>query len=214
MLTRTLVAAAALAGTAALAAGVGNAAPAAHHAGQQSAKAPAFAFNMVRSTGTPANCLPNAFARVKITKLEGAEQMRVRVHNLVPDTEYDLFVIQVPDLPFGMSWYQGDIETDKYGDGENTFIGRFNEETFSVAPNVAPAPVVHSTPIPDASSNPATGPLHQYHLGLWFNSPVDAAGAGCNPATTPFNGEHNAGVQILSTHNFPIDFGPLRHVPS
>lgn len=212
MLNRTLLAAAGfaaagLAASAALATTASNAAPAA-----QPAAKPAFAFNMVRSTGTPDVCLPHARARVRIDELEGAEQMRVRVHGLVPDTEYDLFVIQVPDLPFGMSWYQGDIETDKYGDGEGTFIGRFNEETFSVAPNVAPAPVVHSSPIADASANPQTAPVHQYHLGLWFNSPKDAAAAGCNPATTPFNGEHNAGVQILSTHNFPADFGPLRHV--
>ena len=211
MLTRTLLAAAAIAGSAVLATTAGNAAPAAQQAGQPAAKA-AFAFNMVRSTGTPANCLPHARARVRIDELEGAEQMRVKVHGLLPDTEYDLFVIQVPDLPFGLAWYQGDIETDKYGDGEGTFVGRFNEETFSVAPNVAPAPVVHSSPIADAASNPATPPVHQYHLGLWFNSPQDAAAAGCNPATTPFNGEHNAGVQILSTHNFPADFGPLRHV--
>ena len=42
-----------------------------------------------------------------------------------------------------------------------------------------------------------------YHLGLWFNSPKDAVAAHCAGATTPFNGEHNAGVQVLSTRNFP-----------
>jgi hypothetical protein len=51
-----------------------------------------------------------------------------------------------------------------------------------------------------------------YHLGLWFNSPTDAAAAGCSHATTPFNGEHNAGPQALSTQNFPNGFGPLRNV--
>jgi len=29
---------------------------------------------------------------------------------------------------------------------------------------------------------------------------------------TPFNGEHNAGIQVLNTSNFPDDFGPLRQV--
>ena len=32
------------------------------------------------------------------------------------------------------------------------------------------------------------------------------------PAVTPFNGEHNAGVQALSTCNFPDQAGPLRQI--
>jgi hypothetical protein len=46
------------------------------------------------------------------------------------------------------------------------------------------------------------------HLGLWFNSPQDAAAAGCPNGVTPFNGDHTAGIQILSTRNF-VDIGPL-----
>jgi hypothetical protein len=57
---------------------------------------------------------------------------------------------------------------------------------------------------------PATAPVHTYHLGLWFNSPADAVAAGCPGATTPFNGDHTAGVQVLNTSNFPNDQGPLR----
>jgi hypothetical protein len=90
-------------------------------------------------------------------------------------------------------------------------VGRFSIETFIVAPGSAPAPVVHDTPpFPDASSNTATAPVHTFHLGLWFNSSVDAAAAGCPGAPTPFNGDHNAGAQALSTRNFPDDHGPLR----
>jgi hypothetical protein len=51
-----------------------------------------------------------------------------------------------------------------------------------------------------------------YHLGLWFNSPTDAAAAGCPNTVTPFNGEHNAGVQALSTRNFPDQAGPLSQI--
>jgi hypothetical protein len=53
-------------------------------------------------------------------------------------------------------------------------VGRFNIETFIVAqpPGGQPAPVVHNQPpFPDASTNPATEPIHTYHLGLWFGSP-------------------------------------------
>ncbi len=208
MNTRHLLATAAVAaGSAALLAAPGSSADVAAQAPQ-----PAKKFSMVRSTGTPDDCLPHAHASVKIYKLEGAEKMVVKAWGLKPKTEFDLFVIQVPDLPFGLSWYQGDLETDKYGKAEGTFIGRFNKETFTVAPNVAPAPVVHSSPIADAASNPATPPVHQYHLGLWFNSPTDAADAGCAPNVTPFNGEHNAGVQILSTTQFGDQWGPLRSI--
>ena len=51
--------------------------------------------------------------------------------------------------------------------------------------------------------NPAFNPVQMYHLGLWFNSPKDAATAGCGGTITPFNGEHDADVQALSTRNFP-----------
>ena len=37
------------------------------------------------------------------------------------------------------------------------------------------------------------GPVHKYHVGLWFNSPKTAAKAGCGSTVTPFNGTHNAG---------------------
>lgn len=67
--------------------------------------------------------------------------MRVSAKHLPPNTDFDLFVIQVPNAPFGISWYQGDL-------------------------------------------------------------------------TTPFNGEHDAGVQALSTQNFPDQAGPLRQVHS
>jgi hypothetical protein len=67
-------------------------------------------------------------------------------------------------------------------------------------------------PFPDASVNPKFNPVQMYHLGLWFNSPKDSAAAGCANVTTPFNGEHNAGPQALSTRNAPDNFGPLRQI--
>src|SRR5947208_5148933 len=55
-------------------------------------------------------------------------------------------------------------------------------------------------------------PVHTYHLGLWFNSPNDAAAAGCPNTVTPFNGDHTAGIQVLNTSNFADDQGPLRQL--
>jgi hypothetical protein len=167
-------------------------------------------FDMVVSGGAR-NCLPDAMAKVKIVSTGTAEDMFIFATGLPPNTDFDFFVIQVPNAPFGLSWYQGDVETDDKGDAFQHFRGRFNIETFIVAPGVAPAPLVfNDPPFPDAAHNPATNPIQTYHLGLWFNSPEDAAKAGCPNTVTPFNGEHNAGIQVLNTSNFPDDAGPLR----
>lgn len=172
-------------------------------------------FSMQRSPGiVTAGCLPNARAHVTVLTSGPNETMKVHATGLPKNTAFDLFVIQVPNTPFGVSWYQGDLETNKNGVANGVFKGRFNEETFAVAPNTAPAPSVHSSPIPDATSNPPFGPIHTYHLGLWFNSAADAVKAGCPGGTTPFNGEHNAGVQVLNTGGFADLDGPLGRIGS
>jgi len=62
--------------------------------------------------------------------------------------------------------------------------------------------------------NPPFNPIQMYHLGLWFDSPQAASNAGCSAGSTFFNGEHNAGIQVLNTSNFADDHGPLRDVTS
>jgi hypothetical protein len=70
---------------------------------------------------------------------------------------------------------------------------------------------VHPKDAKGGSKNPAIpAPIHTYHLGLWFNSPADAADIKCPGSTTPFNGDHTAGIQVLNTGGFPDDQGPLR----
>lgn len=138
--------------------------------------------------------------------------LHVEVEGLPPNTDFDFFVIQVPNKPFGMAWYQGDIETNHKGVGHGTFIGRFSIETFVVAPGAVDAPLTFNNAFPSVSPNPETGPIQMYHLGLWFNSPTDAENAGCPNTVTPFNGEHDAGVQVLNTSNFPDLQGPLINV--
>jgi hypothetical protein len=164
-------------------------------------------FPLVRPAVLGGACAPNATGKVRVTTLGNVEVMDVKIEGLPKNTEFDAFVIQVPNFPFGMSWYQGDIQTNKYGKGYARFVGRFNEETFIVAPGTPTvAPLTHEG---DAGENPVTKPIHTYHIGIWFNSPADAIKAGCPGATTPFNGEHNAGIQVLNTGNFPDEEGPL-----
>lgn len=168
-----------------------------------------FTFAMVPTGGVEA-CIKAAKGRVTITHSPLlVENMHVEVTGLPKNTDFDLFVIQVPNSPFGLAWYMGDMLTDNNGEAVGDFVGRFQIGTFIVALGVAPAPKV----LPDdATSNPATAPVQLYHLGLWFDSPTDAQKAGCSSNLTPFNSTHNAGVQILNTSNFPNLSGPLRHV--
>lgn len=174
---------------------------------------PRIDFDMVRSAAAEnGNCLEGVHADVTVVSRGPVEVMTVKVEGLPPNTDFDFFVIQIPNAPFGLAWYQGDIETNAAGKGRQVFVGRFSIETFIVAqpPGGQPAPVVHDQPpFPDASMNPATEPIHTFHLGLWFNSPDDAQAAGCPNTTTRFNGDHNAGIQVLSTRNFPDLQGPL-----
>jgi len=37
--------------------------------------------------------------------------------------------------PFGIAWYEGDIETNVQGYGKGFFVGRFNRETFAMDPD-------------------------------------------------------------------------------
>jgi hypothetical protein len=65
--------------------------------------------------------------------------MRVKVKGLPPNTDFDFFVIQVPNAPFGLSWYQGDVETNAGGRGTGTFVGRFTmANTTRVVRRLAP----------------------------------------------------------------------------
>jgi hypothetical protein len=153
--------------------------------------------------------MPKATGQVRIRSIGSVEIMDVSVSGLVPNSEYDYFITQLPNAPFGVAWYQGDLETDAQGNGFERYIGRFNVETFAVAPGSGPAPAVHTT---DATTNPAFKPIHMYHLGLWFNSAADAQHAGCPATVTPFNGDHTAGVQLLSTRQFAPAWGPLRNI--
>jgi hypothetical protein len=66
--------------------------------------------------------------------------------------------------------------------------------------------------ISSASTGAQLGPIQMYHLGVWFDSPVDAENAGCSDAVTPFNGTHDAGIQVLNTSNFADDNGPLNQI--
>jgi hypothetical protein len=165
-------------------------------------------------SGGASTCLAKAHGTVIDHSFGEFENLEVAVYDLPPNTDFDLFSIEVPNAPFGLAWYIGDINTDKSGTGVGNFVGRFNVETFVISPGVptSPPPNVFQSPpafVPEATVGVKTNPVQLYHLGLWFNSATDAANAGCPGTHTPFNGEHNAGIQVLNTATFPDTPGPL-----
>jgi hypothetical protein len=189
-----------LAGAMALSAGLASAGASTARGAGPAKKDHSFSFKLVPSLNIK-SCLPKAGGNVTITPNDLNDTMTVSVHGLPANTGFDLFVIQEPNKPFGVAWYQTDVNTNGYGSGSATVRGVFDVETFSVS----------------LGGTTTFSPTHQYHLGLWFNNPNTPFKLGCEPgatapAVTPFNGEQHAGVQVLNTSNFPVNKGPLSHV--
>src|SRR5437899_8169822 len=100
-------------------------------------------FDMVPSTAA-ATCLAHATGHVVDHSKGAVEELKVKFSGLPANTGFDFFVIQSANAPFGLSWYQGDIETNKDGKAHGKFVGRFNIETFIVAPGSTAAPTPHA----------------------------------------------------------------------
>ena len=197
-ITATGVVAAALSLTAS--AGAATSAGAAAHAPGRTA-ASSFSFALKPSSSAISACLPKAGGHVTITPGALNDTMTVNLHGMPANAGFDLFVIQQPTAPFGVSWYQSDIQANSNGFGSATVKGIFDAETFSVSPG----------------GTTTFSPTHQYHLGVWFNDPNVPFNLGCEPGgitptVTPFNGEQNAGIQVVNTAQFPVNAGPLSHV--
>jgi hypothetical protein len=192
-----------VAATGAVAAAVGLAAglSAPASAGTKAATASSFSFGLVPSSTAITACLPHASGHVTITPGKLNDTMKVTLSGMPPNAGFDLFVIQQPAAPFGVAWYQTDVQANAYGTGSATVKGVFDVETFSVS----------------LGGTTTLSPTHQYHLGVWFNDPTVPFKLGCEPGATspivtPFNGEQHAGIQVVNTSEFPVNAGPLSHV--
>ena len=149
-------------------------------------------FGMVKSAGAVACLDPGARGRVAISDLGQVQNMHVEVFKLPANTDFTLFVITTPKAPFVPAWYQGDLKTNASGDGVVDVTGIFSDETFIL--------------------NPGPAPVEMDHLGMWFADAADAVNAGCPGTVTPFDGDHEAGIQVLNTSNFADGNGPLRRI--
>jgi hypothetical protein len=156
-----------------------------------------FTFPLTVSPGAK-SCLPHASGMVTDHTFGNVENLEVVVNDLPPNTDFVLFIIQVPNKPFGLAWYNGDILTDDTGTGVTNVVGRFNIGTFIVSLGAVPSPNVFPKPpavLAQSKTGAVTnGPVQIYHLGIWFNTTDDAKKAGCPGTATTFTSNHDAGI--------------------
>src|SRR5881396_1761570 len=133
---------------------------------------------------------------VRLTGTAGTPGFRMKVSALkIPVTSSTpLPIALVFSAPFVPAWYQGDLKTNAIGRGVLDVTGIFSAETFILNPGVPAVPV------------------NLTHLGIWFADPADAVTAGCPGTVTPFDGDHNAGIQVLHTVPAVGPLGPLARI--
>lgn len=173
-------------------------------------------FSMVKSNSiigskntAKTNCPFDPHAFVIDHSFGNVENLEVLVWGLPKNTDFVIFNIQVPNAPFGIAWYNGDILTDGTGVGVTNIVGRFSKGTFAVSLQALDSP----KQFPDNDGGAKFSPVQIYHLGIWFNDPTDATKAGCtNVKTTPFTSNHQAGPQVLNTGGYPDNAGPLLQI--
>jgi hypothetical protein len=143
-------------------------------------------------------------AEVKVEHGELNDTLHLRLRNIKPDLNFDLFTVQrsnklsdgTPDPSFknfGLAWYQTDVHANHEGEGDVTIRTILLDQIFGFDPDVSLAP------------------LNTFNVGFWFNDPNDAAACGFDVNhPTPFNGEHRAGpLAMISLPNADTGLGPL-----
>jgi len=149
-----------------------------------------FKFSLKRATGL--TCLPKAAGTAKITVTPPNDTMTVSISGVPPNNNFTVFVLQQPDRPFGIAFYETQLHSSTAGTGSATVRGVFSVDSFAVS----------------AGGTTTFAPTHTYHLGVWFSNPQTPFSIGCEPgATSPI-------ITPFNTTNFPVNAGPLSHVKS
>jgi hypothetical protein len=146
------------------------------------------AFRLAPSTPAIAACFPKLKAQVEVdleTDQKGRDDFEIEASGLPPKTDFTVFLLETPGTPFGAAEYIGDFTTDKHGRGENTF-------------KLIVAEAFASTLVDGARVRAELN-----HVGFWFADPAGddgCFGAG-QGAVTPFDGDNEAGVQVMNSAN-------------
>jgi hypothetical protein len=147
-------------------------------------------FKLAPSSDQLAACMPHVKVDVKVlleTDAKGRDVFDVNVTGGPANTAFTVFLLQIPDAPFGAAEYIGDVTTDGHGKGKAEFK-LIVEEAFS------------STLVGKGKDQKRVRE-ELGHVGMWFADPEGddfCFGAGKGPIT-PFDGDNEAGIQAFNT---------------
>jgi len=134
-----------------------------------------------------AKCMPGAQLNVDVgltTDKIGFDLFRITARHLPPNRSFTVFLLEQAGSPFGAAEYIGDVDTNKYGNGQNTFR-LIVQEAFS------------STLVGGSRVR-----VDLNRIGSWFADPADDDFClGPNSPVTPFDGDNEAGVQAFNSAN-------------
>ena len=143
-------------------------------------------FNLVPASDAIKNssCLPNATAKVTFfpkEEIRGVDTLDLKAEGLAANTTFAVFLTELPVPPFGAVEYIGEFTTNTAGRGSMR-VDAIIEEAFAF--------------------NNITGVRKDLnHVVIWFADPN--ADEFCVPgsASTPFEGNGQAGIAVLSSKN-------------
>jgi hypothetical protein len=144
--------------------------------------------DLTPSSAQLGECMPDATLTVKVrltTDKSGFDRFEIRAHQLPPDREFTVFLLEQAGAPFGAAEYIGDFSTNQNGDGQNSF-NLIVQEAFS------------STLVAGQRVR-----VDLNEVGVWFADPADddfCLGNGGGPVT-PFDGDAEAGAQVFNSAN-------------
>jgi hypothetical protein len=145
-------------------------------------------FSLVPAADVIANCFPNATAKVRVSRTAddlGTDTFTLTAKGLRPNTNFVVFLTELPAPPFGAVQYLADLSTNAGGKG-SVEVKAIIEEAFS-------SQVINGQRIRKELN----------HVVFWFADPADAD-ACFAPGTaplTPFDGDGVAGPAAMSSKN-------------
>jgi hypothetical protein len=139
------------------------------------------------SSAQLAQCMPDATLDVRVkltTEKDGFDRFEIHAHNLPPNRDFTVFLLEQAGAPFGAAQYIGDFSTNDNGDG-HTSLRLIVQEAFS------------STLVDGHRVR-----VDLNRVGVWFADPADDDFClGPNSPVTPFDGDNQAGVQAFNSAN-------------
>jgi hypothetical protein len=130
--------------------------------------------------------MPNADVKVTVrltTDKLGYDTFEISAHDIAPNRDYTVFLLEKAGSPFGAAEYIGDLSTNSDGTGHAEFHLIVQEAFASTLVNGQRVRV-------DLN-----------RVGMWFADPNDDEFCLPGSGSTPFDGDNEAGVQAFNSAN-------------